>query len=785
MTTLAEHTIVAGAENYPPMLEKSIPKKYSELTEAQQLQDDCDVQATNIILHVLPPDVYQLVNHQKAAKDILDRVKMLMKGIELSYQERECRLYNLFDKFSYVLSETLHERYSDSLAFVANSSTLYNPSQSPQHSGEDLIECVNKAMVFLSAIASRFPPSTNLLRTSSNPRNQATLQDGRVTAFQIDEMDAYDSDCDDLSSAKAILMSNLSSYNLEVFSEVPYSDSYLNNMINQDVQEMQYSEQTHVDDFEDNEIHTGSNIISYSQYPQKSQDAVIQDTNPSAPNDLLVLSFVKQTKCVIAKEHVVISVNDDEETLILEEESRSKMLDKQNDPISIEKKINISPIDYSKLNKIKEDLKKSFVTQKELSTEPSFWLNHSSFSETPVTSHTPVRIESTTELPMSLEKSDLNAQLQEKVFAIITLKNELRKIKGKNVVNTAFSKPIATLTLGMFKLDIEPISARLKNNMDAHEVYIEKTIEYADTFRRSVEHARTQYPSEPILESAFMFTNHVQDLLVYASQTCLNSPKPSEKLVVVTSSNKDKRLIFTKLITSSNNISIQTDSFKTNYSNKPLLTSTGVKPTTSDSGCNPSGNTKNNNITRPPRSNQKNKVKNHPKKVKSSLNEMNFVSEAITPPSPEYIPGPEEPLTPPAPHDEDEHDPMFIQPHDPDFVPEPIYPEYIPLEDEHILPAEEQPLPPIEDEAEDGPVDYPMDGGDDGDDDDDGDSYGYDADDEHEDEEEGEEEHLAPADSVVVISIDELASSPEGIEPIIPQPSTGTATTGARITIRP
>ncbi|GKF39519.1 hypothetical protein Tco_0119580, partial [Tanacetum coccineum] len=38
-------------------------KKYSELTKAQQLQDVCDVQATNIILHGLPPDVYALVKH--------------------------------------------------------------------------------------------------------------------------------------------------------------------------------------------------------------------------------------------------------------------------------------------------------------------------------------------------------------------------------------------------------------------------------------------------------------------------------------------------------------------------------------------------------------------------------------------------------------------------------------------------------------------------------------------------------------------------------------------------
>nr|GEU73619.1 putative reverse transcriptase domain-containing protein [Tanacetum cinerariifolium] len=131
----------------------------------------------------------------------------------------------------------------------------------------------------------------------------------------------------------------------------------------------------------------------------------------------------------------------------------------------------------------------------------------------------------------------------------------------------------------------------------------------------------------------------------------------------------------------------------------------------------------------------------------------------VAPQSPNYIPGPEEPQTPPAPQDEDEHELMFIQPHDPDFVPEPIYPEYIPLEDEHILPAEEQPLPP-EDEAEDGLADYPMDGGDDGDNDDDVNSSGYDIDDEDEDNEDGEEEeeHLAPVDSAVVIPIDELTS---------------------------
>nr|GFA53223.1 hypothetical protein [Tanacetum cinerariifolium] len=114
-------------------------------------------------------------------------------------------------------------------------------------------------------------------------------------------------------------------------------------------------------------------------------------------------------------------------------------------------------------------------------------------------------------------------------------------------------------------------------------------------------------------------------------------------------------------------------------------------------------------------------------------------------------------------------------------MPKPIYPEYIPLEDEHILPAEEHPLPLVvsptaespeyvaesdpeedpaeykDDETEIGPVDYPMDGGDDGDDDD-GDSFGDDADDE--DENEKEEEHLALVDFIVVIPTDELATIP-------------------------
>ncbi|GKC35620.1 hypothetical protein Tco_1048004 [Tanacetum coccineum] len=155
--------------------------------------------------------------------------------------------------------------------------------------------------------------------------------------------------------------------------------------------------------------------------------------------------------------------------------------------------------------------------------------------------------------------------------------------------------------------------------------------------------------------------------------------------------------------------------------------------------------------------------------------------QPVAPPSPDYIPGLEDPQTQPVPQDEDEREPMFVQAHVPDYVPNPIYLEYIPLEDEHEFPAEEQPLPPVDsptaespgyvteseyedDETEDGLVDYPIDGEVDGDDDD-NDSSGDDADGEDEDdedEEEEEEEHLAPADSAIVVPVDEPVFPPEG-----------------------
>nr|GEW14443.1 reverse transcriptase domain-containing protein [Tanacetum cinerariifolium] len=215
MTTLVEFMIVAGADNRPPMLAKSLyfsrespmefymentenkimildsvlngllvwttivqedgttrKKTYAELSASEKLQAHCDCKATNIVFQGLPPDVYAIVNHHKVTKEILDRVKLLMQGAKLSLQENEFKLYDEFDKFSFMKG----------LAVPVFSQ------------GVDPNACLNKAMDFLTAIASS---------------------------------------SDDVSNAKVVLMANLSNYGSNVISEVPHFKPYHNDMDNQ------------------------------------------------------------------------------------------------------------------------------------------------------------------------------------------------------------------------------------------------------------------------------------------------------------------------------------------------------------------------------------------------------------------------------------------------------------------------------------------------------------------------------------------------------------------------
>ncbi|GJY39701.1 hypothetical protein Tco_0426065 [Tanacetum coccineum] len=361
--------------------------------------------------------------------------------------------------------------------------------------GDDPIDAINKMISFLSIVdTSRFPSTSNQLRNSSNPRQQETIHDGRCpkpkrkrdatwfrdkvllveaqgngkvlneeelefladpgiaegpvtqsvithnAAYQVDDLDAYDSDYDEITTAKAVLMANLSSY--------------------------------------------GSDILS-------------EDTNSYAQQDALILSVFEQlsnqvTNCnkvnkdnIIANESLFVELEGYKERK-RKRESNQKMLLKQIDPMVLEKKFNTKPINYVELNRLSKDFGKRFVPQQELSDEQALHPITDQFASSPA------KIEAPQELPKGRLRRNG------------ALKNDLRKFKGKDIVNNAAQVSNATtIALGMYKLDPIILAPKVKNNREAHEYYLKHTMEQAAILREVVEQAKLQNP----LDSAS--TQHV------------------------------------------------------------------------------------------------------------------------------------------------------------------------------------------------------------------------------------------------------------------------------------
>ncbi|GJV15892.1 hypothetical protein Tco_1361215 [Tanacetum coccineum] len=182
----------------------------------------------------------------------------------------------------------------------------------------------------------------------------------------------------------------------------------------------------------------------------------------------------------------------------------------------------------------------------------------------------------------SVEISDLNASLQEKVLEITALKDDLRKLKGKALVDNAITKH--TIDPEMLKIDVEPITPKLLNKKTAHSAYFKHTREEATVLRGLVKHVKSKSPLYHSLESAGRYAKLIQELLTHISKTCPSVNNTDGKLVAVTLKNKDKTVRFTEPVTSLGNTITKTTSTSNLVSNKPILSSTGVKSSTSASG---------------------------------------------------------------------------------------------------------------------------------------------------------------------------------------------------------
>ncbi|GKB48598.1 uncharacterized mitochondrial protein-like protein [Tanacetum coccineum] len=312
--------ILESIENGPliwPTIEENgltRPRKYSELTPADAIQADCDVKATNIILQGLPPEVYALVSNHRITKELWETIQLLMQGTSLTKQERECKLYDEFDKFAYKKGETLRDLYLR-FSLLLNDMNIYNVKleqfQLRNLSNPKQQATINDGSVTLQPIQGRkisFAMGSTRTYTArvsgSNSGKQMTIicynykgeghMSKQCTKPKRKRDDSWFKDKVLLVQAQAngqilheeelafladpgivevTLMANLSHYGSDVLTEVHNSDNMDNNMINQDVQVRPSSEQLSVVNHLETEITSDNNIIPSSQYVHETQQA--------------------------------------------------------------------------------------------------------------------------------------------------------------------------------------------------------------------------------------------------------------------------------------------------------------------------------------------------------------------------------------------------------------------------------------------------------------------------------------------------------------------------------
>ncbi|GKD04038.1 retrovirus-related pol polyprotein from transposon TNT 1-94, partial [Tanacetum coccineum] len=559
-------------------------------------------------------------------------------------------------------------------------------------------------------------------------------------AYQTDDLDVFDFDCDEISTAKDVLMANLSSYGSYVLSEVPHSDNTHNDMLNQSVQEMPYFEQTHLVNYLENEITSDNNIILYSQYLLEAQNAAVKDINSSTQQDAMILSMFEELShqekdakhidkeialekkvkelenikalgfqnlfylkkaqhtrlmlydgSVIAKETNVISIADSKETLMLKEESRSKMLFKQN-------------------------FGKRFVPQQELSDEQAFKLQ-TSHPNTDQFASSLVKIEAPQELPKKqflIENDRLLDQIISQDIVNIVVNSSLDKNTSMNVNSfVAMNDSVNYMEMCNKCLKLEAKLIKQHNMVEKDEYNrlsksFSKLEQHCISLKLAMQLNKEIFQknntsvnqTEPSFDQLFKLNNLKAELQekdttikkLKANIKRLNKNSTTnnvkrdideietinielehkEKVVVITTLKNDlKKLKGKEIADNAAQMSNATTIALGMYKFDPIILAPKVKnnreaheyylkhtmeqaailrevveraksrnpldsasysaldPSTSARGSKPSGNTKNDRISRTPSSNEKNKVEVQSRKVKSSLNKKNSDSKNV------------------------------------------------------------------------------------------------------------------------------------------------------------
>ncbi|GJU04238.1 retrovirus-related pol polyprotein from transposon TNT 1-94 [Tanacetum coccineum] len=180
--------------------------------QIEKIQADWYLKATNIILQGLPSDIYSLVNHHRFAKDLWERIQLLMQG-----------------------------------------RSNFRPTE--------VIKCFNCQR---EGHMARQCPKPKKKRDATWFRDKVLLVEAQGASKVLNEEElAFLADLGVAEGPRAE-RARARVYGSNVLSKVQHSEYTHNDMLNQSVQEMNYFEQTHIVNHPETKINSDSNIIPYS-----------------------------------------------------------------------------------------------------------------------------------------------------------------------------------------------------------------------------------------------------------------------------------------------------------------------------------------------------------------------------------------------------------------------------------------------------------------------------------------------------------------------------------------
>nr|GEV49171.1 hypothetical protein [Tanacetum cinerariifolium] len=698
-------------------------KKYSELSAAEAIQADCDVKATNIILQdflrkfmhwrrnasctmSLTSLHIGRENHSVNTKFLNTLPPEWSKFVTDVKLARDLHTTNVDQLHAYLGQHEYHANEMEDAPTVHQQSEFSSPKTGLVvlvfQMGDDPIDAINHMMSFFTAVVtsricgalgkqrvivcynckgegymSKQCTKPKRKRDAEWFKDKTSSNQNVITnnaAYQADDLDAYDFDCDELNSVKIALMANLSHYGSDNLAEVHNQDNITNNLMILDVQAPSTSEQSTILTQSNTKITSDSNIISYSQYMNESHYNTVQNSSLLALQDDLILSVIEQLKTQVVNCTKINQDNKQVNELLTAELERYKnqeriLKEQKNDDkasISYEQSLEIETLKHT----ISEhDFETRFVPQTELSAEQAFWSRYSVQPEEPNLSASTTIVE----VPKELSKVSLSACMNvdvcescvtietehqnnfihkecydtlfhkfntfEKHYISLEVDNQLKKEFFQR--NTSFSQESAPTFAELFEINElkaqsqakDTVILKLKEKLqslsgDVKERKVKKEIEEIETLNIELDHRVTKLVAE---------NEHLKQTYKQLSQGSLSKLKGKNVVnEAVTLHSIEPELLKIDVAPLApklrKNRTVHTDYIMHTLEEAATLREIveRVNLLSSASGSKSQDNTKNDRIQRTPRKAKQNKLEEHLRKVRHSLNKKSVVNTKAT-----------------------------------------------------------------------------------------------------------------------------------------------------------